>query len=103
MNKHDRRRIDVEGKFILHLRMQGIDPPISAIREMSGHYRTLAKLEAEKIVTVSELCSADYEKLREIIGDKKADFIVHLLGLYGLKAVPSRIVTADVTTADVTH
>ncbi len=102
MDKYERRRMKIEGMFILHLRMQEVDLPISAIREMSGHYRTLAKLETAKIVTVSELCSADYEKLEGIVGDKKADFIIHLLGLYGLRAVPSRVVTADVTTADIT-
>lgn len=103
MNKNERRRIDIEGKFILHLRMQGIDPPIRAIREMAGRHRTLARLSAYGVTTISKLCSLKDEELENIIGSKKADLIIHLLGLYGLKDAPGRVITADVTTTEVTH
>lgn len=100
MDKYVRRRIDIEGKFILHLRMQNLDLPIRHIREMEKRYGTLDKLGRAGVITVSELCSIDYMRLKEIIGTERADLIFHLLGLYGLKAVPSRVITAGVTTTE---
>ncbi len=98
MSGHDRKRMVIEGKFILHLRIQGTDLLVSDIREMTGHHKTIARLRKAGVTTISEVCALDYERLRKIVGDRRADFMVHLLGLYGLKTVPSRVVTADVTT-----
>ena len=102
MDKHERRRLDIEGKFILHLRMQGHDLPIKYLREMEKRYGTLERLKKARVVTVSELCALDYMRLKEIVGTERADFITHLLGLYDLKTAPNLFVAADVTTADIT-
>lgn len=91
MNKYDRRRIEIEGKFILHLRMQGLDLPIRHIREMEKRHGTLARLEKEGVTTILELCSLDRDRFEKIVGTERADLILRLLGLYDLKTAPSRV------------
>ena len=100
MSKYSSKtRMVIEGEFILHLRILGKEINVSEIREMGMYQKTVARLKDAGVETVSELCALDYERLKEIIkNDRRADFIVRLLGLYGLKTAPDRVVTTTEVT-----
>ncbi len=100
MSKYSSKtRRTIEGEFILHLRILGKEIKVSDIREMGRYQKTVARLKDAGVETVSELCALDYERLEEIIKNgRRADFIVHLLGLYGLKTAPCRVITTTEVT-----
>ncbi len=87
MDEHYRQKI--EGRLINRfLKKVSVRLPIKALlalKELAGTKKDISLLQQRGIEYVDELVKIDYGRLANILGQEKAEYVLMVIGLYGLR------------------